>query len=535
MSTKLATIIADFTTQLTTKIGIGDTLASLASFVDDDGVALPTGNYFFTIDGNNAQKEHIFCAFNAGALTAIYSVSRQGVQTSGAARLHRIGATVTITDFANLLYMMQYFSGALLLDHTVPLKYDGTATINNSNQLATKAYADGIAIAGGSKADSTTIGISKLSLNPVDSANPIAVGDNDLRVSPVSLASVTANIVAALAGTGTPNGTTGKYVTNDDTGTSGSSKVLRLSVSGRIPTGIATFGGTGADGALAISSGTTTIDLGGAAIFTKNYTSISITGTAVLAFINPNTNGTIVILKSQGNVTLTSSATPMIDASGLGGATIAAATAGNAGTNGNQPNSNCWNATDMAGGGGAQGGGAAGAAGLGKPRLITSTLTKYGMPLIVGASGGGGSASASGGTGTAIGGTGGAGGGGLIIECGGALNFTTTSGISVAGKNGGAGGNGTGNTGNTGGGGGGGGGFCVILYNTLTASTGTITISGGSGGAQGTGQTGTNCAGGGGGASQINNGTIGQTGAGGGQGGAGGTGWSLVAANTEFL
>jgi hypothetical protein len=78
------------------------------------------------------------------------------------------------------------------------------------------------------------------------------------------------------------------------------------------------FGGTGADGALTITSGTTNIDLLGAQIVTKNYTSISITGTGALTFTNPNASGTIIIFKSQGNVTLTSSATPNIDLRLLG-------------------------------------------------------------------------------------------------------------------------------------------------------------------------------------------------------------------------
>ena len=81
----------------------------------------------------------------------------------------------------------------------------------------------------------------------------------------------------------------------------------------------AKFGGTGADGALSITSGTTTINLGGASLFVKNYSSISITGTGQLTFSNPAAGGTIIILKSQGNVTLTSSATPNIDLTSIGG------------------------------------------------------------------------------------------------------------------------------------------------------------------------------------------------------------------------
>lgn len=80
------------------------------------------------------------------------------------------------------------------------------------------------------------------------------------------------------------------------------------------------FGGTGADGALTISSGTTNIDLAGAQVVIKNYSSISITGTGALTFSNPHANGTVIIFKNTGNTTITSSATPNIDIRNLGGA-----------------------------------------------------------------------------------------------------------------------------------------------------------------------------------------------------------------------
>ena len=78
------------------------------------------------------------------------------------------------------------------------------------------------------------------------------------------------------------------------------------------------FGGDGSDGALVISSGTTSIDLLNSATFIKNYSSISITGTGSLIFTNPHPDGTIIILKSSEDVTLTSTASYCIDASGMG-------------------------------------------------------------------------------------------------------------------------------------------------------------------------------------------------------------------------
>lgn len=276
----------------------------------------------------------------------------------------------------------------------------------------------------------------------------------------------------------------------------------------------AKFGGTGADGALTITSGTTTIDLGSAAVVIKNYTSISITGTAVLTFINPNTNGTLITLKSQGAITLTSSATPMIDASGMGGAsgtgsTNANGSAGSDGTIAIQ--------TSSAGGGGTSTSATAGSIKTTSINSIKGNISlKY--PYLFAGGGGGGGYS---GGGTATGGNGGFGGGALVIECAGALNFTTSNGISVAGKNGA---NSTGSGFSAGGGGGGGGGSCCILYNTLTSSSGTINITAGSGG---TGNT----AGGGGGGAGATVGFANSTSTGGG----GSAGISFVGVNTEFL
>jgi hypothetical protein len=222
MASLLGTILADFTTQLATEISVGGTTATLSSATDDDGVALPAGRYFFTIDGANSSKEHISCTLSGTSLTSIKSVSRQGVETSGVARKHRIGASVTITDFAHILQINNLLNGTTDLNASTPLEYDGTATISSANQLATKDYVDGVAIAGSPDASTTVKGISKLSTAPVSASNPIAVGDNDGRVP-------TQSENDALVGTsGTPS-SSNKYVTNDDVSNSGASgKIVRL-------------------------------------------------------------------------------------------------------------------------------------------------------------------------------------------------------------------------------------------------------------------------------------------------------------------
>ena len=261
------------------------------------------------------------------------------------------------------------------------------------------------------------------------------------------------------------------------------------------------FGGDGSDGALAISSGTTTVNLASAQYVILNYSSILITGTAKLAFSNPHTNGTIVIIKCQGNCTLTSSQTPMIDCSALGAATGANNPTGtlddvthypSVGSNGNN------NVGDNPGAGvtGPSGGSAQT---LTSFYLTNANLVYRGMRnLIVGApgrnggTGGSGNTGSGGGTGGS-GGAGGRGGGALYMEIGGAWNFTTSLGISVAGANGSNGSNGTNGGGATGGGAGGGGGgggnsgMFVALVGSITANTGSVNTASGAGGNGGTG------------------------------------------------
>ena len=255
------------------------------------------------------------------------------------------------------------------------------------------------------------------------------------------------------------------------------------------------FGGDGSDGALTIASGTTTIDLANAKVTTKNYTSISITGTGALAFSNPHASGSIIILKSQGAVTLTSSANPNITLVGMGAAGGAVSSTGTTAVP----------LTDTAAHGGLRGGLNTGGAIYANSGLYTIDAGKYrafGLFLACGSGGGGGDGV----------GTGSAGGGALVIECAGALNCTGN--ISVAGA--------------TGSYGGGSGGSCVVFYNTATATSGTISDAGGAGGNAANGG-----AGGGGGIGGAGGDGAGNQSGGGAGGGGAGSGGTAGAASTS--
>lgn len=269
--------------------------------------------------------------------------------------------------------------------------------------------------------------------------------------------------------------------------------------------------GDGSDGAFSQAAGTTTLNTASKTIY--QYTSFSLTGTAVLQTGSNLTNQPLYIFV-QGDLTITSSASPAVNLVGRGapgGAGVAAATPGNPGNPGLTYLFATANGSALpsgSGGNGAAGGG--GGSGLGnnggtgtRPSGGTTTTgstgERYSASYIIGRllqlahiGGGGGSGAGSSAAGT--GGAGGNGGGCIIFIVGGNINITSI--FSVAGSTGTAGGANGG-----GGGGGGGGGHIGIFYaGSVTANTATLTVSGGGGGAPGAGNDGGGFAGGSGGA-----------------------------------
>lgn len=100
-------IVADFEVQLSTAISIGGTSFTLSSNVDDDGNTIPDGLYYFTVDNGTSAKEYLAGTLSGTSVTGVVSVNRQGTETSGAARAHRVGASVIITDFATYKKFME--------------------------------------------------------------------------------------------------------------------------------------------------------------------------------------------------------------------------------------------------------------------------------------------------------------------------------------------------------------------------------------------------------------------------------------------
>lgn len=235
------------------------------------------------------------------------------------------------------------------------------------------------------------------------------------------------------------------------------------------PVSGSTFGGDGSDGALNVTTGTTNIDASNASSIAKNYSSINVSVGAILGLSNPGTTGSVLVLRSSGDVTIAGD----INLAGDGavgvtnGLDIIDISVDNFGGNGGT--------SSVAATGGVGGTGA----------VVLGSVSSYSVPdqagmykrqifMACGSGGGWGGNS----EGTSGRGAGGRGGGCLIIECAGTLTFTGS--VTV---DGGTGSNGTyTNYSGSGGGGGGAAGMAALLYVTLGTNTGTVYARGGAGG-----------------------------------------------------
>lgn len=140
MANKIPLAYADVELQLSTAISVGSTSFSLSSANDDDGNALPAGKYCFTVDNGLSTKEYLIGQLNGTNVTSVFSVSRQGVETSGAARAHRVGASVILTDFATIQRVADILRGQETLDGANPIIYDAEPTLADRKELATVGY-----------------------------------------------------------------------------------------------------------------------------------------------------------------------------------------------------------------------------------------------------------------------------------------------------------------------------------------------------------------------------------------------------------
>lgn len=254
----MADLLKFVQSQATTLAGAGatstDTSIILTSFTDPDGVALTMTDFgnigFGTLEPNSGTNEEQISftgitqnGNGTATLTGVENVLFKApyTQTSGLAKTHAGGTQFVISNTSGFYDKMTSKSN----DETITGLYTFTqspivpdTTSSDLTKAANVLYVNTVGSTGTPDASTSVKGKSRLSTAPLSATEPIAVGDNDTRVPTVNTSTITSGQVAALAGTGTPNGTTGKYVTNDDTSaTSSAGKLVRANGSGLIDTG----------------------------------------------------------------------------------------------------------------------------------------------------------------------------------------------------------------------------------------------------------------------------------------------------------
>lgn len=140
MANKVPLVIADFETQLSGAISVGDTSFTLASATDDDGNALAAGMYCFTVNNGRSNKQYLLGQLNGTAVTSVVSVDRRGNETAGSAYAARSGSPVIITDFATIQRVADILRGQETLDGDNPVYYDAEPSLASREELATVGY-----------------------------------------------------------------------------------------------------------------------------------------------------------------------------------------------------------------------------------------------------------------------------------------------------------------------------------------------------------------------------------------------------------
>lgn len=495
LGTTIPVVVAEFQSSLTASLSESATSMTLVNGLDKAGNAL-SGYICFNIDEGTSKGEFV-CGTAVGASITgmIRGIDPVDGITERAAlkKQHGRGASVKITNYPQLALLSRALNGTIAIPNALFYSTPPCTGASASTTICSKAYMDAVASQGAATSSNTVAGILKISVAAASANNPIAVGDNDNRVSPVSLATVTAGQVAALAGSSSTPSATNVYITKSDVATTSVvNAIVRASSTGLIDTGFIDYTslvvGDGSDGSVVISATTT---------LTKDMNYQNLTVNAATSLITGGyrvyVNG---ILTNNGIISNNGTASGGTDggAAGAAGTLLGGGVGAGSGVNGR--------------GGGGGGGGVV--------FIAARTVAVQGTIQAKGGDGGNavsGSNSSAGTAGTTIAnsliqsGTGGASGNATPNSGSSGGAITTSSKMSpkspfmlmmmldgstrLAGGAGGAAGAANGATGN-GGGGGGQGGVVVFIYGTLTTA-GSISVAGGVGGTLfGTGTAGTN-------------------------------------------
>lgn len=155
--------VASFRTTLTQRLAAADTTAYIDTTTDDAGNDLDGRVLAVTIEKGTSTEETILGTVDT-ATSSMTSLTRNldvsDGTTAGTGLDHRKKSTVEVTAFPYLTLAVKALNGSKTLDPATPMAYASAPTFTpGSNQLATIAYADALAIAGSPDSSESTKGI----------------------------------------------------------------------------------------------------------------------------------------------------------------------------------------------------------------------------------------------------------------------------------------------------------------------------------------------------------------------------------------
>jgi hypothetical protein len=229
--------VASFKSFITGRIATTDVTILVDSMLDDVGTVLSGVKGFVIDEGTDSEEVVIGTCATTGLTGCLRGISPTDGLTEVTAlkKVHLKNATIKISTHPYLVRVIRALNGTDGFDATALLKYASAATLTpGSQQLATVAYADGLAIAGAPDASATSKGIVEIA-----TAAEVAAGDDTgtttapLAVLPSALASTIQSgsyLYAVEDGTGSDDTYTATLTPSLTAYTAGMTIVVKLTV-----------------------------------------------------------------------------------------------------------------------------------------------------------------------------------------------------------------------------------------------------------------------------------------------------------------
>lgn len=186
-------VIAQFETTLSAGISASATSGVLVSNVTNDGdsATIPNGTYGVVIDERNSSREYAIITIAGYNFTVVARGLSyiDGITEKASNKFaHRKGASIKISTHPALRQLIDIINGTTTITNAIRSSYVPIAV----NDLVNKTYVDAAIVSGGVKASDLIYGISKLSSEPADPTDPVALNSEE-----VSAASAADKVVRA--------------------------------------------------------------------------------------------------------------------------------------------------------------------------------------------------------------------------------------------------------------------------------------------------------------------------------------------------